>query len=268
MPGQDKANRSGPVASSRLALSFASIALPYQLSVALQERFAPGSIAGPLLMLAAFAACPLAAWLILRHPPFAAFGLGLRSNWWRLLAAMMATAAMAKLATIAAGLALGMAIPADPDPLPGAAMLGILLLTTFIPSITEDILTRGIPMLSRLFERGLLPFAATSALLYTLNHVWRFDWGPSEQVRLLCMGLAYAAACWRWRSLWAAVGLHWGWNLANALANSIWPVEWLSESAMRYSGALVHVAIFAGIALWPRSSDPAADSPTVPPARA
>ena len=67
----------------------------------------------------------------------------------------------------------------------------------------------------------------------------------------MCMGLAYAAACWRWRSLWAAVGLHWGWNLANALSGAVWPVEWADETAMRLAAALVHLAIFAAIALLP-----------------
>ncbi len=64
-----------------------------------------------------------------------------------------------------------------------------------------------------------------SALLYTANHIWRFDWGWTEQVRLFCLGLAYAAAAWRWQTLWAAVALHWGWNFGSVLADAAFPMD-------------------------------------------
>lgn len=248
-----------PGANARLLLAFALIALPYQASVALQERFAPESPVGPVLMLVALLACLPAAWLV-RGSPFPVFGLALRRGWWKLLLAALCIAMADKLATIAGGVWLGRATAAASTPLPDALGIVALLAITFIPSLVEDIMTRGIPLASRLYRSGLIRFAAVSALIYTANHIWRFDWGTTEQVRLLCMGLAYAAACWRWRSLWAAVGLHWGWNLANALAGAIWPVEWLDETAMRLAAALVHLVIFAALALLPgrvREIDPA-----------
>ncbi len=255
MTAADSIGRGPGITPVRLVLAFALVAVPYQASVALQERFAPDSPVGPALMLVALLACLPAAWII-RGAPFPAFGLALRRGWWRLLAAMMAVAFLAKLASIAGGDWLGFVTSASPQASPGVGGLLALLAITFIPSLVEDIMTRGIPLASRLPHSGLLRFAALSALLYTANHLWRFDWGLTEQLRLLCMGLAYAAACWRWRSLWAAVGLHWGWNLANALAGTIWPVEWADETAMRLAAALVHLAIFAALALWrapPRS---------------
>ena len=244
------AERGQTGANVRLLLAFALIALPYQASVALQERFAPESPVGPALMLVALLACLPAAWIV-RGSRFSAFGLGLKRGWWLLLFATLCVAFLARLATILAGLWLGWAVTSAPSPLPGAVGIAALLAITFIPSLVEDVMTRGIPLASRLYRSGLLRFAAISAVLYTANHLWRFDWGVSEQVRLMCMGLAYAAACWRWRSLWAAVGLHWGWNLANALSGAVWPVEWADETAMRLAAALVHLAIFAAIALLP-----------------
>ncbi|MEL7689065.1 CPBP family intramembrane glutamic endopeptidase [Citromicrobium bathyomarinum] len=201
-------------------------------------------------MLVALLACLPAAWLI-RGRPYPAYGLAMRRGWWQLLLAGLCVALLAKLGSVAGGVWLGRATTTAPTAFPGVAGLAALMAITFIPSIVEDIMTRGIPLASRLHQSRLVRFAAISALIYTANHLWRFDWGVTEQVRLMCMGLAYAAACWRWRSLWAAVGLHWGWNLANALAGAVWPVEWVDETAMRLAAALVHLAIFAAIALLP-----------------
>jgi membrane protease YdiL (CAAX protease family) len=38
---------------------------------------------------------------------------------------------------------------------------------------------------------------------------------------LFCFGLAYAAALFYSRSLWAAIGLHWGWNYAGQFADRV-----------------------------------------------
>ena len=138
-------------------------------------------------------------------------------------------------------------------PLAGTALV------TFIPSLTEDILTRGfllvaIPaVLAGQGRRGLRfwPYVLLSAALYTANHLWRFDWGWSEQVRLFCLGLAYGAAAWRWRSLWGAVALHWGWNLSNALVPELLAVETIAPVAGRFVSAAAHLALFLIVLLWP-----------------
>ena len=103
------AERGQAGANVRLLLAFALIALPYQASVALQERFAPESPAGPALMLVALLACLPAAWIV-RGSRFSAFGLGLKRGWWLLLFATLCVAFLAKLATILAGLWLGWAV--------------------------------------------------------------------------------------------------------------------------------------------------------------
>jgi len=100
-------------------------------------------------------------------------------------------------------------------------------------------------------------FVLLSALLYTANHVWRFDWGPTEQLRLFCLGLAYAAAAWRWQTLWAAVALHWGWNLGSVLADAVMPVSVVDVSGFRLLSAGAHLLLLALVLLLPRRPVPA-----------
>ena len=88
---------------------------------------------------------------------------------------------------------------------------------------------------------------AVSALIYTVNHIWRFDWGVTEQIRLFAMGLAFAAAAWRFGSLWPAVGLHWGWNLAGGLI----PADILDVEQFRLVTAGFHFALFWAVILLP-----------------
>jgi len=80
-----------------------------------------------------------------------------------------------------------------------------------------------------------------SALLYTCNHIWRFDWGVTEQIRLFCMGIAYALAAWRFQSLWAAFGLHLGWNAAGAVI----PADFVQADIFRLAVAFAHLMVAA-----------------------
>jgi hypothetical protein len=72
-----------------------------------------------------------------------------------------------------------------------------------------------------------------------LNHVYRLERGPLEWAMLFCFGLAYATALWHSGSLWAAVGLHWGWNLANGLL----AVDTLDPRRGAVFSAVTHLAI-------------------------
>jgi membrane protease YdiL (CAAX protease family) len=165
----------------------------------------------------------------------------------------MLLAALAFLASRALGTATGLySAPA----VAGAASIGAVgfaLLSTFIPSVAEDILTRGFLLRTLPLQLTAASYVILTALLYTANHVWRFDWGISEQVRLFCLGLAYGAAAWRWRNLWGAVALHWGWNVTNVLADQLMPTETLSSDAARYLSAAVNLAMFVIVVLLPRA---------------
>jgi len=232
--------------SKRLTAGFLLLFVVYQASEGLQTVFAPGNPLGPALMLLALGlAWPVGRWL--DGSGYRAFGL-VRRNWFGILASMLLLATLAKLAAEAVALGLGIETFATPVAIPLAAV-AIAAVTTFVPSLAEDILTRG--FLLRLTPRplGFVSYVLATALLYTANHIWRLDWGITEQIRLFCLGLAYGAAAWHLRSLWAAVGLHWGWNLSNALLSQAWPSPVEDVAGARLVSAGIHLAIFAILAV-------------------
>ena len=129
--------------------------------------------------------------------------------------------------------------------------IAFALISTFVPSVAEDILTRGFLLRTLPVQLTAIPYVVLTAMLYTANHVWRFEWGISEQIRLFCLGLAYGAAAWRWRNLWGAVALHWGWNLTNVLVDQLMPIETLSTDHARYLSAAVNLALLAVVVMLP-----------------
>lgn len=237
--------------NKRLAIGFLILFVVYQASEGLQTVFAPGNPVGPALMvLALLLAWPVGRWI--DGTGYRAFGL-MRRHWLGFLGGGLVLAGLAKLAAETLAMATGAEGFSLPVAIPASAV-ALAAITTFIPSVIEDILTRGFLLRFTPRPLGFLPYVLLSALLYTANHLWRLDWGFSEQVRLFCLGLAYAAAAWRLQSLWAAVGLHWGWNLAGTLASQAWPGPALDVTGGRMVSALVHLAIFAIIAGWCRDS--------------
>ena len=68
---------------------------------------------------------------------------------------------------------------------------------------------------------------------------------------LFCFGLAYAAAAWRLGTLWAAVALHWGWNLAGQVLAIAWPVEVVNVESARILSGAAHLAMFVIVVLLP-----------------
>jgi membrane protease YdiL (CAAX protease family) len=236
----------------RIAVAFALIFAVYQASEGLQTVFAPKSVIGPALMIfALLLALPLGRWLGWRG--YDAYGLDLQPRSFALLAAGMLLAALAFLASRTLGAATGFyAAPATVGTASIGAV-GVAVLSTFIPSVAEDILTRGFLLRTLPLQLTAASYVILTALLYTANHVWRFDWGISEQVRLFCLGLAYGAAAWRWRNLWGAVALHWGWNLTNVLVDQLMPTQTLSSDAARYLSAAVNLVMLAIVVLLPRA---------------
>lgn len=237
--------------NTRLVIGFLLLLVVYQTSEGLQTVFAPTSPLGPALMvLTLVLAWPVGRWI--DGGGFRTYGL-IATRWLPLLVSTLLLAITAKLAAEAIALGLGVEqfVPAAPLSL---TVIGIGLVTTFIPSIAEDILTRGFLLRFTSRPLGFGSYVITSAALYTANHIWRLDWGVSEQIRLFCLGLAYAAAAWRMQSLWAAVGLHWGWNLSNSLLSQAWQTTMADPVEGRWISAAVHLILFAFIALYPAAS--------------
>lgn len=232
----------------RVALAFLIVWLPYVAATGAAERGLALPVGGETLMLVAALAIVPAALLLKGRDPFA---LRVSGKAIRAFALMLAAGLALKAADLGLGVALGLA-EAGAWRLPAGGALGMLLLSTFVPSLVEDVLTRGFPLFAARWRKaGPALLILISAALYVANHLWRFDWGAGEQLRLFAMGLAFAAAAWRWQSLWAAVGLHWGWNLAGALGGSA--VTFAGETAHRPLSAALFLAMLVALVV-PRGS--------------
>ena len=163
-----------------------------------------------------------------------------------------------KAAAIVIGLQIGAYVQsAAPTPKLTIVTIGFVMIATFIASIAEDIITRG-------FWWRIRPVAATngrfviaSALIYLFNHVFRLSNGPGEWFMLICLGIAYATALARTGSLWAAVGLHWGWNLANGLVDGIISIDANPAFTPYLSGVtnLAMALIVLALPIWDRPAE-------------
>ncbi len=98
--------------------------------------------------------------------------------------------------------------------------LPMILLMTAVPSIAEDILTRGYLFAHLKFIKNGW-WILLSASVYVLNHIWRLQDGPAVLSYLFVFGLLLALAVSITRSLWLAFGIHWGANIAFESCNSI-----------------------------------------------
>jgi hypothetical protein len=225
----------------------------YQASEYLQTRETGEHLIGPALMLlVVVVAWPLGRWLGWRG--YDAYALDLRPFSLVLLVAGVSLSATMKLLSLVAGERLGIHAPVDQGLVLNIPVVAGIALSTFVPSVAEDILTRGLLLRALPYKFAGWSFVVISALLYMANHVWRFDWGWTEQLRLFCFGLAYAAAAWRWQTLWAAVALHWGWNLGSALADGLMPLEVLDVTGARLLSAVAHLLLLGLILVLPRKA--------------
>lgn len=170
---------------------------------------------------AVVAAWPIGRWL-LRWRGYAAYALEWQRGAPLWLSAGLILSLLCKAAAIGVGLQIGAYTrTGSPTPQLTVGSIGLLLVGTFIASIAEDIITRGFWWRVKPIAAATGRFVIASSLIYLLNHVFRLSKGPGEWFMLICLGIAYATALARTGSLWAAVGLHWGWNLANGLADGL-----------------------------------------------
>ena len=234
---------------TRAAVAFVVLFVLYQSAEGIGARLL-GSFAvqAGLMLACVLAAWPLSRWLGYRGYGAWALEIDARAASW--LGAGLLLAFAAKAAALWVGLRSGIYAPSAETTQQGAmvllAALPMLVLSTFVPSIAEDILTRGFWYRgSGIAWRRGLAFVALSTLMYVLNHVYRLGDGPMEWLMLACFGLAYATALWRTGTLWAAVGLHWGWNLANAVLGTWMPVESTDATQAPLLSAATHLLMTA-----------------------
>lgn len=216
----------GAPSAMRLSGVFVLLFLFYQLPEGLGIRTLQSMPATLVLWLVFM----LVAWQCGRVLGFRGFDAWYMTSprWPVLLAACFALAVLAKALALAAGSAAGVYQVQFAQGVAGLAWLSAALIAlayTALPSIAEDIVTRGFLMraLPALGRRPL--FIVASSLLYVLNHIYRLANGPLEWLMLFCFGLAYAAALYYSGSLWAAIGLHWGWNFAGKFADQVATID-------------------------------------------
>lgn len=214
------------VPAARIAFAFIILFTLYQSAEGVGARLLENAFIQDALMVSAVvAAWPVGKWL-LGFRGYAAYALEWRRGAAAWLGAGLVLSLAAKAAAIAVGLQIGAYVrTAEPTPALTVASIGFLLLATFIASIAEDIITRGFWWRVKPVAATAVRFVIASALIYLFNHVFRLSKGPGEWFMLICLGIAYATALARTGSLWAAVGLHWGWNLANGLADGLISID-------------------------------------------
>jgi membrane protease YdiL (CAAX protease family) len=232
---------------AKLALVFAVLFIAYQLPEGLGLRVMHSV---PVLSVLMLMFLPTA-WLAgraLGYRGLDAWFMGRSPRWALLLGACFALAVFAQAAALGAGASLGVYRLAPAGAAAGQALLlGALwaAFQTFFPSVAEDIVTRGFLMraLPGLSQRWL--FVLVSAGVYVLNHIYRLANGPSEWLMLFCFGLAYGAALFYSRTLWAAIGLHWGWNFAGEFADQLVSVDKLMPAVHPMMLAAAHLLMLA-----------------------
>jgi uncharacterized protein len=234
---------------ARLACVFLVLFIAYQMPEGLGERVLHSF---PVLATLMIAFLPVA-WLCGRALGFAgldAWYLWRSPRWILLLVACFVLAVLVKLIALGVGSATGVYRVASGSLDAAAWLLAALSLVpeTFFPSIAEDIVTRGFVMRAFPSLGGRWLFIPFSALVFVLNHIYRLGNGPSEWAMLFAFGLAYAAALYFSRNLWAAVGLHWGWNYAGKLADRVASVDSLVDNSWLMSAA-AHLVLVALVAL-------------------
>jgi uncharacterized protein len=84
---------------------------------------------------------------------------------------------------------------------------------TLLPSLAEDILTRGYVMAYWPGKWNVNVLILFSAGVYVLNHIFRLH-KPDAMLYLLVLGLGLMWAFAATRSLWLTLGIHWGGNIA------------------------------------------------------
>ena len=233
---------------ARAWIVFALLFVLYQSAEGVGGRLLHSFAVQASLMLACVVvAWPLSRWLGYRG--YGAYALDRAPASFAWLGAGLVLACAGKALAIGAGERLGIyAATGASFTAAGFAALGtalpMLLLSTFVPSIAEDILARGFWFRAAgiRWRRGFA-FVAFSAGYFVLNHIYRLDRGPTEWLMIFCMGLAYATALWRTGTLWAAVGLHWGWNLANGVLDPLLPADTLDAHGSNLLTAAVHVLL-------------------------
>ena len=235
-------------------LAFFILFALYQSAEGIGARLLHSEILQDTLMVSAFiAAWPIGRWL-LDWRGYAAYALEWQRGVPVWLIAGLILSFVGKAAAIAIGLQTGAYVTsAAPTPQLTIVTIGLVMIATFVASIAEDIITRGFWWRVSPVAASYGRFVVASALIYLFNHVFRLSKGPGEWFMLICLGIAYATALAR------TGGLHWGWNLANGLADGLLSID-ANPAFTPYLSGFTNLAIAAVVLILPIWNGPAAQN--------
>ncbi|QDE40663.1 CPBP family intramembrane metalloprotease [Luteibacter pinisoli] len=231
----------------RVVIAFVVLCALYNLGEGIGGHvFHSLAIVGACLVAMLAAAWPLGRWLGFKG--YDAYALEWRRSTFLLLSGGLVMALLLKYTAVCVGMALGVYTARPPETAAAAAMsfassLPWALVVTFVPSMAEDLLTRGFLYRAMRVQWVSWVFVVVSAVFYMVNHVYRMSAGVGEWLMLFCFGLAYATAVVRAGTLWLAVGLHWGWNLANQLIDTVLPYDIALPAWSPILSAAAHVVM-------------------------
>ena len=116
-------------------------------------------------------------------------------------------------------------------------------LGTLLPSLAEDILTRGYLFAHRNKKGSNMLFVFISALVFTLNHIFRLT-HADVMIYIFILGLLLAWCLVYTRSLWLTLGIHWGTNIAYQFFTNVVPLKAVKETG--YGNYLLAACYFIG----------------------
>jgi len=107
----------------------------------------------------------------------------------------------------------------------------IFAIGTLLPSLAEDILTRG--YLFAHWNKGWSKnlFVFISALVFALNHIFRLT-HADVMIYIFILGLLLAWCLVYTRSLWLTLGIHWGSNIAYQFFANVISLKTLKETGL------------------------------------
>ncbi len=142
------------------------------------------------------------------------YGLGLKKNWFKnLLRGIITGMLFYSLSVLLSVLFKFESISAKPELTQFLSKAPMILLMTAIPSLAEDILTRGYLMPHFMNRLKAQEWILLSAAVFVLNHIWRLNDGVAVISYLFILGISLALVVWITKSLWLAFGVHWGANI-------------------------------------------------------
>ncbi len=102
---------------------------------------------------------------------------------------------------------------------------------TLLPSLAEDILTRGYVMAYWPEKWNVNLLILISAGVYVLNHIFRLN-KPDVLLYLFVLGLLLMWAFVATRNLWLTLGIHWGSNIAYQCFTNLVSFNPIKETGM------------------------------------